>query len=139
MDDQIHGTIEQLVAEEHELWERESRLAHIRTLARGSEKRPWPTAESASESRGKNGKVRRSLGFACVRSLRPKPLQTSSLSERARTGANGRAHLPCRRSRVRVPSSALRKPRKSGAFVVSEVNDRAAWLQNGCTRRLTPS
>jgi hypothetical protein len=24
MDDQIHGTIEQLVAEEHELWERES-------------------------------------------------------------------------------------------------------------------
>src|SRR5437868_2010396 len=26
--------------------------------------------------------------------------------------------LPCRRSRVRVPSSASRKPRKSGAFVV---------------------
>ncbi len=24
MDDQIHGTIEQLVTEEHELWERES-------------------------------------------------------------------------------------------------------------------
>ena len=24
MDDQIHGTIEQLVAEEHDLWERES-------------------------------------------------------------------------------------------------------------------
>jgi hypothetical protein len=29
------------------------------------------------------------------------------LSERARTGANGRSHLPCRRSWVRVPSSAL--------------------------------
>ena len=30
--------------------------------------------------------------------------------------------LPCRRSRVRAPSSALLNPRKSGGFVVLEVN-----------------
>jgi hypothetical protein len=57
--------------------------------------------------RGKDGKVRRSLGFACVRSRAWNALQTDGLSERARTGANGRSHLPCRRSWVRVPSSAF--------------------------------
>jgi hypothetical protein len=67
--------------------------------------------------RGKDGKVRRSLGFASVRSLVWKPLQTGTLSERTRTGANGRWHLPCRRSRVRVPSSALRKPPQKRGFL----------------------
>ena len=42
--------------------------------------------------------------------------------------------MPCRRSWVRVPSSASRKPRKSAAFVVRGANARVAWLQNGCTR-----
>jgi hypothetical protein len=64
-------------------------------------------SRDVTESRGKNGKVRRSLGFGCVRSSDRKSPQTASLSERERTGANGRSHLPCRRSRVRVPSSAL--------------------------------
>src|SRR5215216_3011117 len=64
--------------------------------------------------RGKDGKVRRSLGFACVRSPARKPLQTGGLSERARTGATGRSHLPCRRSWVRVPSSASKTPVNGG-------------------------
>jgi hypothetical protein len=46
----------------------------------------------------------------------PKPLQTGGFSERERTGANVRQHLPCRRSWVRVPSSALEKPRSGGVF-----------------------
>src|SRR6266536_6372606 len=67
-----------------------------------------------SRLRGKDGKVGRSLGFVRVRSLARKRLQTAGLSERARTGANGRWLLPCRRSRVRVPSSALGKTRSGG-------------------------
>jgi len=81
-----------------------------------------------------------SLAFARVRSLRPKPLQTASLSERARTGANGRSHLPCRRSRVRVPSSALRSTCKSAGSVVLTVNGlKAAWQGSFTSTRATTS
>jgi hypothetical protein len=48
--------------------------------------------------------------FVRVRSgslAQTKTPETAGLSERVRTGANGRSHLPCRRSRVRVPSSAF--------------------------------
>jgi hypothetical protein len=68
--------------------------------------------------------------FARVRSRSPaarEPLETGGLSERARTGANGREHLPCRRSRVRVPSSASRSSWKSADSVVRPVNDRGPW------------
>jgi hypothetical protein len=68
--------------------------------------------------RGKNGKVRRSLGFGLVRSFAWNPLQTAGLSERARAGANGCWHLPCRRSRVRVPSSASKDPLETAGFLM---------------------
>jgi hypothetical protein len=51
--------------------------------------------------------AQRSFGFARVRSPQSKPLQTTGFGELTRTGANARQPLPCRRSRVRVPSSAL--------------------------------
>jgi hypothetical protein len=63
--------------------------------------------------------------FARVRSRSPaarEPLETGGLTERARTGANGREHLPCRRSWVRVPSSALESSCKSAGSVVRPVN-----------------
>jgi hypothetical protein len=82
----------------------------------------------ASGRRGKNGKVRRSLGFGHVRSLGRETLQSAGLSERARTRANGRSHLPCRRSWVRVPSSAPHKaPGKRGFFVGRKASRRDAF------------
>jgi hypothetical protein len=60
-----------------------------------------------------HGCTRRSFGFAAVRSLDTKPLETRRFSEHARTGANARHPLPCRRSRVRVPSSASRNAWKA--------------------------
>ncbi len=65
-------------------------------------------AQRAKDHSGCNGCTRRSLGFGGVRSPAPTPLQTAGFGERKRTGANGRQPLPCRRSWVRVPSSALR-------------------------------
>ena len=53
-----------------------------------------------------NGCTQRSFGFGGVRSSKSKPLQTASFGELKRTGANARQRLPCRRSWVRVPSSA---------------------------------
>jgi hypothetical protein len=67
--------------------------------------------ERGTDHNGCNGCTRCSLGFAAVRSPDPKPLQTGDFSERQRTGANARQSLPCRRSWVRVPSSASEKPR----------------------------
>src|SRR5712691_10377912 len=48
------------------------------------------------------------LAFARVRSLEWNSLQTVGFGEQKRTGANARQSLPCRRSWVRVPSSALK-------------------------------
>ncbi len=59
---------------------------------------------AAARLRGKDGKVRRSLGFGRVRSLARKPCK-QPLERTGANGANGRSHLPCSRSRVRVPSS----------------------------------
>lgn len=56
------------------------------------------SSTSAPDSRGRDGKARRSLGFARVRSLGPETLQAAGLSERARTGAAGRVSVtrrPC--------------------------------------------
>jgi hypothetical protein len=64
-------------------------------------------AECGADHNGCRGCTRRSLGFAAVRSFQPKPLQTEGFGEPERTGANARQPLPCRRSWVRVPSSAL--------------------------------
>jgi len=44
----------------------------------------------------------------------------SRFQPRGANGANGRAHLPCRRSRVRVPSSASRQTRSGGFFVAKD-------------------
>jgi hypothetical protein len=77
-----------------------------------------------------NGCRRRSLGFARVRLPEPKPLQRGSFGELKRTGANAREHLPCRRSWVRVPSSALNSLQIGGCR--RQVGKR--WLQRGCTR-----
>jgi hypothetical protein len=75
--------------------------------------RPRRTVKSASDSRGKNGKGRRSLGFAYVRSLRPKPLLTAGLSERARTVAR----IAMRKVEGSSPFIRFKNPRKSGVFV----------------------
>jgi hypothetical protein len=87
-------------------------------------------AERAEGHNGCNGCTRRSLGFAAVRSLDPKPLQTGGFGELNRTGANARQSLPCRRSWVRVPSSALK------ALQISRCSRliRERWLHRGCTR-----
>jgi len=100
--------------------------------------RPGPRVRKARRVRrrrlirGKDGKVRRSLGFAPVRSHVRKPLQPARLSERVRTGANGRWHLPCRRSWVRVPSSAcfsVKHPCKSDILMKPEQRHRACFSQ----------
>ena len=72
--------------------------------------------EHGNDHNGCNGCTRRSLAFAAVRSLDPKPLQTGGFSEHERTGANARQPLPCRRSWVRVPSSALLESPKRGSL-----------------------
>jgi hypothetical protein len=64
-------------------------------------------AQRSNDHNGSNGCIERSLGFASVRSLPSKPPQTTVFGELKRTGANARQPLPCRRSWVRVPSSAL--------------------------------
>jgi hypothetical protein len=69
------------------------------------------------------GKVRRSLGLARVRSIVREPPQEGGLSERARACANARQPLPCRRSWVRVPSSASRRSCKLAVAVVCDSND----------------
>jgi hypothetical protein len=63
---------------------------------------------------GCNGCTRRSFGFAPVRSLPSKSLQTRRFSEPEQTDANARQPLPCRRSWVRVPSSAPKTPVNRG-------------------------
>jgi hypothetical protein len=108
-----------------------------------------PTAATASSciaSRGKptgcgsyrngcNGCTQRSLSFAPVRSLLSKWLQTRCFSEPERTGANARQLLPCRRSWVRVPSSAL----KFLQIGLCRRQDGKRWLQRGCIRaRIEP-
>ena len=61
----------------------------------------------AALTMGCNGCTRRSLGVCCRSLARPEGRRKRVVwSERARTGANVRPPLPCRRSRVRVPSSA---------------------------------
>jgi hypothetical protein len=77
----------------------------------GTATRERPRAESP-ESRGKNGKVRRSLGFGRVRSRG----RSSHKQRFERTGANGcerRSHLPCRRSWFESHHPLL-NPRKWG-------------------------
>jgi hypothetical protein len=71
----------------------------------GSPDRTWQEWQGSAFARVRAGSL-----------ARTKILQTNELSERARTGANGRSHLPCRRSWVRVPSSALTKPHEMGLF-----------------------
>jgi hypothetical protein len=74
--------------------------------------------------------------FARVRSCSLVCMETSAnrgLSERARTGANVRAHLPCRRSRVRVPSSALERPGNRGFCFFAETGN------EGLSPRTQPS
>jgi hypothetical protein len=73
-------------------------------------------AERGTDHNGCNGCSRRSLGFAAIRSPQQKPLQTTSFGEQERTGANARQRLPCRRSWVRVPSSALQIPANGRAL-----------------------
>jgi hypothetical protein len=72
---------------------------------------------------GCNGCTRRSLAFVAVHSRSSKSPQTAGFGERERTGANGRQRLPCRRSWVRVPSSASRSPCKPSSAVVCAVNE----------------
>ena len=76
--------------------------------------------------RGHNGHTRCSFGFACVRFDSQNALQIGRFSEQERTGANVRPDLPCRRSRVRVPSSASRNPLEMGGFLVVQVRHRMA-------------
>jgi hypothetical protein len=87
--------------------------------------------ERGNDHNGCNGCTRRSLGFAPVRTPDPKPLQTGGFSEHERTGANACQLLPCRRSWVRVPSSALESLQiGSRRRLIGK-----RWLQHGCTRR----
>jgi hypothetical protein len=85
--------------------------------------------ERAKDHNGCNGCIRRSLGFAAVRSPDLKSLQTGGLSERAGTGANARQVLPCRRSWVRVPSSALKDLQIRGP----RIRYWQRWRLRGCT------
>jgi hypothetical protein len=90
---------------------------------------PAEQVEGGNDHNGCNGCSLVSFGFAAVRSPELKSLQTGGSSERARTGANARQLLPCRRSWVRVPSSAL-KP-----LQISRCRIRywQRWLLRGCT------
>jgi hypothetical protein len=55
--------------------------------------------------------------------------QTQGFSEPERTGANARQPLPCRRSRVRVLSSALEESaNRPAASVAGRATMGAAWL-----------
>jgi hypothetical protein len=73
-----------------------------------------------------------------------KSLQTAWLSEQPRTCANARWHLPCRRSGVRVPSSALKslqnrtvcRPSVNAASSVARLARCAAQLKVMCSARV---
>jgi hypothetical protein len=99
----------------------------------GRPRRPATVGQAVCVSyhNGCNGCTRRSLGFAAVRSPNPKRLQTRRFSERERTGANARQSLPCRRSWVRVPSSASKRRVVRGVPLPSRPGSRPTRSERG--------
>jgi hypothetical protein len=71
--------------------------------------------------------------FARVRARSPTEEEipaNADVSEGARPGANGRQHLPCRRSWVRVPSSASQSPANSQFCRLGSKRPREAWQRS---------
>jgi len=73
----------------------------------------------ARDGRNSRRGVAGAFGFGGVRSLPLEVAANERFSELTRTGANARQPLPCRRSWVRVPSSAPKTPGNRG-FLLAE-------------------
>ena len=92
--------------------------------------------ERVNETRGHNGHATRSLGFGRVRS----GVRMTASMDFDRTGANWCercAHLLCRRSWVRVPSSASQKPRSAGFSFPRQAPRTGPASETASGRRLT--
>ena len=73
---------------------------------RGGEELATSSSHHSKITSGNNGNARGSLVFGPSRTAFADLAQSCGLSARPRTDPNDRRHLPCRRSWVRVPSSA---------------------------------